>query len=74
MFWVDNNYFTFYKYCDTSKFVKLSLDLNLYHLTAFKDKLELFSFDTIDTKPNNKHKIKDFEKRKLCVIHSSWII
>ena len=34
-------------------------------LKEFKDKLELFYYDTIEIKSNNEHKIKDLEERKI---------
>ena len=63
---VYNNYFTFYKYHNIKEFAKCSFDSKRNDLIEFKDKLELFYHDAIETKPNNKDQIKDFKKNKSC--------
>ena len=61
---VYNNDLTFCKFKRTKKFGKHSFDPKLNDLKQFKDKLELFYYDAIEIKPNNKHKIKDLEEQK----------
>ena len=65
---VYDNYFISYKYHSIKKFTKRSLDSKLNDLNEFKDKLELFYYDTIEIMPNNEDQIKDLEERKLCLI------
>ena len=62
---VYNNYFTFYKYHKINEFVKPSLDSKLNDSKEFKDKLELFYHDTVETEPNNNEQIKE------CAYYSS---
>ena len=59
-----NNYFTFNKYNNIKELAKCSFDSKLDHLKKFKDKLELFYYDSIEVKANDKDQIKSFEKRK----------
>ena len=60
-----NNYFTFYKYHDIKEFAKRSLDSKLNNLKEFKDKLELFYYDTIEVKENIEDQVEELEKRKV---------
>ena len=41
------------------------MDSKINELKEFKDKLELFYYGIIEIKPNNEHKIKDLEQRKV---------
>ena len=47
---------------------KKSVGSNLSDLKEFKDKLELFYYDTTEIKPNNEDQIKYSEKRKVVLV------
>ena len=60
---VYNNYFPFYKYNNSKECAKRSFYSKRHDLKEFKDKLELFYYDTTEIKSNNEHKMKDLEKK-----------
>ena len=62
---VYNNYFTFQKCYNPNEFIKRSLDLKLNDLKDSKGKLELFYWDIIEIKPNNKDQVEDIEEKKV---------
>ena len=55
---VYDNYFTFFTYCDTKEFAKRPPGSKLNEPNEFKDKLELFHYDTGEIKPVNKDQKK----------------
>ena len=55
----------FYKYYKIKEFSKRSFDSKLNDIKEFKDNLQLFYYDTIEIKPNNEHKIRDLDERKV---------
>ena len=59
-----DNYFTFFKYCNTKEFAKCPPCLKLNELNEFKDKLELFYCDTEKIEPDTEDQKKDLEDRK----------
>ena len=63
---VYSNYFTFYKYHNIKEFAKRSFDSKRNDVIEFKAKLELFSHDTIEIKPNNEDQTKELERSYDC--------
>ena len=64
---VYNKYFAFYKYHNTKEFAaKHSFVSKQNDLKEFKNILELFNHDSIESKPTNEDQIKDLKNEKLC--------
>ena len=64
---VYNKYFAFYKYYNTKEFAaKHSFVSKQNDWKEFKNILELFNHDSIESKPINEDQIKDLKNEKLC--------
>ena len=61
-------YHTFYKYHNIEQFANCSVETNGNDLFEFKNKLESFYHNIIDTKPNNEYQIKNLKKKELFLI------